>query len=222
MQKTKLTWLLLPLLLLMFSSTGCQYWDNMTNSGGGGSTSNASANSGSAATTQTEQPAHGQATVNLMEQSPFNGQNLDSAYWSKLEGYCKAGPTQLIIADLNAVPGQMSRAGFNGRWGAQIYALASTVAGMGWSPVDGETQVLSDQRGQIDAWWSRYIQAVVQVMQKTPQTTAVVIANDGFDRLGFRLGPPTYRAMGSVGGRVQMGNIFPESAYQKSRTGSSF
>ena len=47
-------------------------------------------------------------------------------------------------------------------------------------------------------------------MQKAPQTTAVVIANDGFDRLGFRLGPPTYRAMGSVGGRVQMGSIFPD------------
>ncbi len=216
MQKTKLTWLLFPLFLLMFSSTGCQYWDNLTNSGGGSSSSTNAATSttaGSGSTSQAEQPAHGPATVNLMEQSPFSGQNIDSAYWIKLEGYCKAGPTQLIIADLNAVPGQMSRAGFNGRWGAQIYALASTVAGMDWNASDGETQVLSGQRGQIDAWWGRYIQAVVQVMQKAPQTTAVVIANDGFDRLGFRLGPPTYRAMGSVGGRVQMGSIFPESAY---------
>jgi len=216
MQKTKLTWLYLPLFLLMFSSTGCQYWDNLTNSGSGGSSSTNAATSttaGSSSTSQTEQPAHGPATVNLMEQSPFNGQNLDSAYWSKLEGYCKAGPTQLIIADMNSVPGQMGRAGFNGRWGAQIYALASTVAGMNWSPVDGETQVLSNQRGQIDSWWGRYLQAVVQVMQKAPQTTAVVIANDGYDRLGFRLVPPTSRAMGSVGGRVQMGSIFPESAY---------
>ena len=153
-----------------------------------------------------------------MEKSPFNGQNLDAAYWSKLEGYCKAGPTQLIIADLNSVPGQMSRAGFYGRWGAQLYALASTVAGMNWSPSDGETEVLSGQRGEIGSWWGRYIRAIEQVMQKAPQTTAVVIANDGFDRLGFRLGPPTYRAMGSVGGRVQMGSIFPESAYQKTRS----
>jgi hypothetical protein len=210
MQKTKLTWLLLPLLLLMLTSSGCQYWDNWTNSGGG---SSSSTNAGAGSTSQAEQPAHGPATVNLMEQSPFNGRDLDSAYWSKLEGYCKAGPTQLIIADLNAVPGQMGRAGFNGRWGAQLYALASTVAGMGWSPVDAETVALSNERGQIDSWWGRYIQAVVQVMQKAPQTTAVVIANDGFDRLGFRLGPPTYRAMGSVGGRVQMGSILPESAY---------
>jgi len=211
MQKTKLTWLLLPLLLLMLPATGCQYWDNLTNSGGGSSSnSNASATSGSGTTTQTEQPAHGPATVNLMEQSPFNGQNLDSAYWSKLEGYCKAGPTQLLIADMNLVPGQMSRAGFNGRWTAQMWVLASTVAGMNWSPIDGETQALSNVRGQIDSWWGRYLQAIIQVMQKAPQTTAVVIVNDGFDRLGYRLGPATYRAMGSVGGRVQMGSVIPD------------
>jgi hypothetical protein len=207
MIKKNLICLLLPLLLLLLPATGCQYWDNMTNSGSGGSQPPNT-------TSQPEQPSHGPATVNLMEQTPFNGRELDSAYWSKLEGYCKAGPTQLIIADLNAVPGQMGRAGFNGRWGAQLYALASTVAGMNWSPSDGETQVLSDQRGEIGSWWGRYLQAVIQVMQKTPQTTAVVIANDGFDRLGFRLGPPTYRAMGSVGGRVQMGSIFPESSYR--------
>ena len=211
MQKTKLTWLLLPLLLLMLPATGCQYWDNLTNSGGGSSSnSNASATSGSGTTTQTEQPAHGPATVNLMEQSPFNGQNLDSAYWSKLEGYCKAGPTQLLIADMNLVPGQMSRAGFNGRWTAQMWVLASTVAGMNWSPIDGETQALSNVRGQIDSWWGRYLQAIIQVMQKAPQTTVVVIVNDGFDRLGYRLGPATYRAMGSVGGRVQMGSVIPD------------
>jgi hypothetical protein len=208
MTKEKLSLLLLPLLLLILPATGCQYWDNWTNSGGG-----SSSNAATTSTSQPEQATHGPATVNLMEQTPFNGQSLDSAYWSKLEGYCKAGPTQLIIADLNQVPGQMGRAGFNGRWGAQLYALASTVAGMNWSPVDNETQALSNARGQIDSWWGRYLQAVVQVMQKAPQTTAVVIANDGFDRLGFRLGPPSYRAMGSLGGRVQMGTILPESAY---------
>jgi hypothetical protein len=211
MNKKKLNRLLLPLSLLMLSATSCQYWENMTNSGSG---SGSSSNSVPASTPQAEQPAHGPATVNLMEKAPFNGQSLDAAYWKNLEGYCKAGPTQLIIADLNQVPGQMGQAGFKGRWGAQIYALASTVAGMNWSPSDGETRVLSTQRGQIDSWWGRYLQAVVQVMQKAPQTTAVVIANDGYDRLGFRLGPPTYRAMGSVGGRVQMGSIFPESAYR--------
>lgn len=209
MIKKKLFMLLLPLLFLMSPATGCQYWDNWTNSGGG-----SSSNSGTSSTTsQSEQPAHGPATVNLMEQTPFNGQNLDSAYWSKLEGYCKAGPTHLIIADLNLIPGQMSRAGFDGRWTSQLYALASTVAGMNWSPVDRETQALSNARGRIDSWWSRYIQAVVQVMQKAPKTTALIIVNDGRDRLGFRLGPPTQQAMGSVNGRVQLGSTVHESQY---------
>ena len=103
MTKKKLSWLLLPLFLLMLPATGCQYWDNLTNSGSGSS-------SGSGSTTQAEEPTHGPATVNLMERTPFNGQGLDSAFWSKMEGYCKAGPTQLILADLEAVPNQMTRA----------------------------------------------------------------------------------------------------------------
>ena len=208
MKKKTLGWLIFPIFLLMVSATGCQYWDNMTNSGSGSSSGSSSTAAGTGTTTQAEQPAHGPATVNLMAQTPFKGQDLDPSYWSKLEGYCKAGPTHLIIADLELVPGQMSRAGFNGRWGAQLYALASTVAGMGWSPVDGETQELSNNRGQISSWWGRYVQAVVQVMQKAPQTTALVIANDDVDRLGFRLGPPTQQAMGSVSGRIQMGSLY--------------
>jgi hypothetical protein len=210
LRKKKLTLLLLSLVLPIVTITGCQYWDNATNSGSGSGASSTS-NSTPSSTTQTEQP-HPQANVNLMEKTPFSGQNLDSAYWTKLEAYCKAGPTQLIIADMNLVPGQMSRAGFNGRWTVQCYALGSTIAGWNWSPKPGDAEgdALSRDRGRIDAWWSRYIQAVVQVMQKAPQTTAVIIVNDGFDRLGIRLGPATYRAMGSVQARVQIGSLDPE------------
>ena len=209
MKKTRLIWLVLSLFLSLLLITGCGLWDNMTNSGSGsGSGSGSSSNS----STQAEQPAHGQATVNLMEQTPFNGDQLDSAYWAKLEAYCKAGPTHLIIADMNQVTGQMSRAGFGGRWTLQCYALGSTVAGMNWKPKpgDSEGEALLQKRGQIDAWWSRYVQAVVQVMQKAPQTTATIITNDGFDKLGIRLGPGTYRQMGSVQGRVQVGHTDPE------------
>jgi hypothetical protein len=208
MRKKKLTWLALSLLLPMLTITGCQYWDNATNSGSG---SGSGTSSTSTSSTQAEQP-HPQATVNLLERNPFNGQDLDSTFWTKMEAYCKAGPTQLIIADMNLVPGQMSRAGFNGRWTLQCYALGSTIAGWNWSPKPGDAEgdALSRDRGRIDAWWSRYIQAVVQVMQKAPQTTAVIIVNDGFDKLGIRLGPATYRAMGSVQGRVQIGSMDPE------------
>ena len=81
MTRKKMTRLYLPLLLLMLSATGCQYWDNLTNSGSGSSSSSASTSS---STTQAEQPAHGPATVNLMEKTPFNGRNLDPAYWSQI------------------------------------------------------------------------------------------------------------------------------------------
>ena len=164
--------------------------------------------SGSGAASQ-EVPAHGQATVNLLERAPFKGRDLDPTFWNNMEAYCKAGPTQLIIADMNLIPSQMNRAGFSAPENQLYYALASTYAGMNWSPGDATSQVLSDNRDQIDAWWSRYIQAVVRTMQKAPQTTAVVIINDGPDRLGSRLGNETYKNMGAVISRVRMGDTIP-------------
>jgi len=216
MADRKRNWIGFHLLLFMLFSAGCEYWDNLTNSGSGsssGSSSSTSSNSSTPTTATTNTaPAHGPATVNILEKSPFRGADLDPAYWSELEAYCKAGPTQLIIADMNRVPSQMTRAGFPGRWTVQCYALGSTVAGWDWSPKPGDEEgaALKSVRGQIAAWWSRYTQAVVQVMQKAPQTTAVIIVNDGLDKLGIRLGPATYRAMGPVQNRVQVGSMDPE------------
>jgi hypothetical protein len=147
-----------------------------------------------------------------MERSPFNGRDLDPAFWSKMEAYCKAGPCQLVLADLHLAPHQMTRAGFHGEWKAQCYALATTYAGGNWTPV-AETEGLWRQRGELNAWWSRYVGAVVQLMQKAPQTTAVIIVNDGPDRVGFRLGPAMHRNMGSVASRVQVGSTMHESLY---------
>jgi hypothetical protein len=209
MTKKKLSCLFLTLLLLMVPATGCQYWDNWTNSGSGSGSSSGSVSSSS---TQTEQP-HGQVTVNLMERTPFNGRDLDPAFWSQMEAFCKAGPTHLILADLNAAPNQMTRAGFPGFWKAQLYGLATTYAGMNWSPSVVDLRDLYQQRGEINAWWSRYVGAIVQLMQKAPQTTALIIVNDGPDRVGFRLGPAMQRQMGSVAGRVQLGSTVHESQY---------
>jgi hypothetical protein len=189
---------LLPFLVLFMIS--CEI--NQTKSSSG-----SNANSGPA---PQEQPAHGQATVNLMEKSLFSGTNLDSTYWTNLENYCKAGPTLLIIADLNLVPGQMSRSGFQGRPGAQLYGLATSYSGWGWTPANGDDDayLVWERQDEIVAWWSRYVRAVVQVMQKAPQTTAVIIINDGPDMMGFRLGPATYQEMGVVASRVQMGDTY--------------
>jgi hypothetical protein len=202
MTKKKLIQLSLSLfsLLLLMVVFGCEV--NQTKSNGG-----SGSNSG---TTPPEQPAHGQVTINLMEQNLFTGTNLNSTYWSNLEAYCKAGPTLLIIADLNLVPGQMTRSGFRGRVAAQLYGLATSYAGLDWYPREGDDDayLVWEARDEIVAWWSRYVQAVLQVMQKAPQTTAIIIVNDGEDMLGFRLGPATYDNLSSVANRLGMGDIY--------------
>lgn len=196
-----------PLCFCLLMASGCEYWENMTNSGSG-----SSSGSSSSSNTQTA-PAHAPATVNMMERSPFRGQDLDPAFWASMEAYCKAGPTHLVLADLELVPHQMTRAGFPGYWKAQLYALATTYAGMNWSPSKPELEDVYRQRGEINAWWSRYVGAVVQLMQKAPQTTATIITNDGSDRVGFRLGPAMQGQMGSVGSRVVLGRTVHESQY---------
>jgi hypothetical protein len=204
MVKKKLTQmsLFLSLFILLIALVGCEVNQTKSSSGSG---------SGSGGTTTQEQPAHGQATYNILERSPFKGQQLDSAFWSNLEAYCKAGPTELLISDMLLIPSQMSRAGFEARENAQYYALSRTVAGADWKPGDdGELQFLKDHEGEMDAWWSRYIQAIVQIMQKAPQTTAIIIVNDGPDRLGRSLGAGTYRQMSPVINRVSMGDTVPD------------
>jgi hypothetical protein len=196
MAKKNLIRMGLSLSLLMGLLIGCEV--NQTKSSGGSSSSS----------TQ-NQPAHGQATVNLLQQDVFRGTDLNTTYWTYLEGYCKAGPTQLIIADMNLIPSQMDRAGFSAPENQQYYALASTYAGFNWIPGDATSQALSDSRDQMYAWWNRYIQEVVKVMQKAPQTTAIIIVNDGPDRLGARLGPAVHDNMGSVLNRVQLGDVIP-------------
>ncbi len=153
---------------------------------------------------------HGPAEINLMSGPIFSGQALNAATWRDLQAYVLAGPTNLIVADLLLVPDQMSQAGFDARWTVQLYALSRTYAGMNWLPGDGESQALYDVRDQIDAWWTRYIAAVIQVMQKAPQTTALIIQNDGHDRLGRTLGRATLSQMAPVADRVTLGNTVPD------------
>jgi hypothetical protein len=207
MRKKRLSLHRISLSFLMLIMSGCDVldWDKITNSGSG-STSTSNSNSKSS---PPPPQSHGQVTVNLLERTLFKGQQLDPAAWSDLEAYCKAGPTQLIIADMTLVPVQMSRAGFVARWAAQSYALATTYAGRDWSPSpnDPESQPLWDARDQMNAWWSRYVQAVVQLMKKAPQTTAIIIINDDWDRCGSRLGDATLQDMGSVQSRLTLGNV---------------
>jgi hypothetical protein len=186
----------LSLLIGLLSLIGCEV--NQTKSSGG-----------SGLTTSQNQPAHGQATVNLLQQDVFRGTDLNTTYWTYLEAYCKAGPTQLIIADMNMIPSKMNQAGFVAPENQLYYALASTYAGMNWAPGDDTSYALWEARDRMDAWWSLYIHEVLKIMQSAPQTTAIIIINDGEDRLGSRLGGEIYKNMGPVINRVQLGDVIP-------------
>lgn len=199
------------LTLFMLSLVGCDFfdkqWKDITNSGS--SSSNSPSNT--ASTTSPNVPVHGQATINLLERSLFQGRQLNAATWAELEAYCKAGPTHLIIADMPRILGHMSRAGFEARVTMQYYALSRTIAGANWNPGDdSEGQALFNLRDEMDAWWFRYINAVVQIMQKAPQTTAVIIVNDAEHHCGRSLGSGTARGLTSVSSRVTMGDTVPD------------
>jgi hypothetical protein len=178
--------------------------------GCGSSSSNSSGGSSSGTGSQ---PAHGQATINLMEQNVFNGANLNTAYWTQLEAFCNAGPTQLIIADMALVPDQMSRSGFTGSWGVQMYALSSTYAGVFVSTFGiGELEWFLENQDQVYAWWDRYISAIRNILQKYPQTTVLIIINDEPDKCGARLGLAIQSNLASFGNRVALGDVLYEWA----------
>lgn len=189
-------------LLLIFLISGC---DLLFNS----SQTKSSSGSNSGTTTPTE-TTHDQVTYNILAKSPFDGQQLNSTFWSNLETYCKAGPTQLIIVDLDFIPSVMRQAGFPGTDNQLYYATASTYAGLNWSSGDDpESQYLSENRKQIEDMWDRYIQKIVKIMQSATKTTAIIITNDGADRCGSRLGNEIYKNMGAVSDRVQLGDAIP-------------
>jgi hypothetical protein len=199
MTKKNLIQLGISLSLLMLFIIGCEVNQTKSNSG---------SNSG---TTTQEQPPHEQVTYSILEKSPFNGRQLNPTFWRDLEAYCKAGPTQLIISDMNLIPQKMEEAGFYGGDTIKWYALSRTVGGADWSPLDNpEAIFLKNLEGEIDAWWSRYIQAIVQIMQKAPKTTAVIIINDAVDHCGRSLGNGTYKQMTAVIDRVSVGNTVPD------------
>ncbi|OGP52165.1 MAG: hypothetical protein A2Y79_12805 [Deltaproteobacteria bacterium RBG_13_43_22] len=205
MTKKKISQLVLSLPLLFLFIIGCDLLGKIT--------STKSGSGSSSGTTAQDQPAHGQATINLMEKDIFIGDKLNTSYITWLEGYCKAGPTQLIIADMPLIPGQFTRSIASGYWAAQMFALASTYAGVFSSHFDMEELVwFFENQDQIYAWWDRYISAILSIMQKAPQTTALIVTNDEPDRCGARLGYAIQSRLASVNNRVTLGDVLDEWA----------
>jgi len=161
----------------------------------------------------TEEPIpHPPMTVNtLAEQAvwlPGTLTQVDPAFVSWLRRTCLGGATKLVLADLGQVPGRMRQAGFRGRDNALWYTLSRSYAGWNWhgDPRDPDAH-LSNQRRELHDIWSNYIDAVVSVMSAVPQTTALILDNDGPDRCGKELGEYTERRMNAVRGRVELGRF---------------
>jgi hypothetical protein len=119
--------------------------------------------------------------------------------------------------DMNTIPDRMRQAGFQGSDNALYYALAH-VYNFGPEremPDDGHGTLatLNTQREAIYNWFDGEIAKVRDILETNPQATVTAITNDGRDKLGFRLGPAIMEKLREFGDRVQMGIVFPESAY---------
>ncbi len=123
---------------------------------------------------------------------------------------------KITIFDLDIIPDRMRATGFQGSDNALWYALAFVAAfGPGDMPDDGAGSLveLSKRSPEIETWLNGEVDKVIAKMKSNSKATATVIANDGRDRCGFRLGPPIMERLKEFGDRVQMGTIFPESEY---------
>ncbi len=188
--------------ILMFSVliAGCGA-KSTTNSGSGSGTLASGGGS-------SNEPPHGQATINLLEREVFIGDKLNESFFNWLEVYCQAGPTHLIIADMPLIPDHFTRSIAPGEWAAQMFALASTYAGVAWSPFGHpDADYYWTIQDQIFNWWASYIERILQIMLKAPQTTALIVANDEPDLCGARLGVAIQNHLSPVGDRVALGDV---------------
>ncbi len=154
---------------------------------------------------------HAAATVNVLVDHqvwlPGTLTQINPAFEAWLGGYCRGGPTKLVIADMKQVPSVMRKAGFRGRDTALWYTLSRSYAGWNWTFKGSDPDAhLSNQRKELRDLWSNYIDTVKSVMTAVPQTTALILENDAEGRCGKTLGSYTERQLHAVRGRVEMGH----------------
>ena len=148
----------------------------------------------------------------LAERRPWESDSLvriDPVMADWLRRYCLGGPTTLIIADMEAVPGAMEWAGFHGRPNALWYTLSRSYAEWPWSPSAGDPDNhLSDQRRELHDCWSNYLDVVLAAMQAAPGTRATFLLNDENDRCGDVLSEYSLRQLSTVADRIERGRVF--------------
>jgi hypothetical protein len=119
--------------------------------------------------------------------------------------------------DMNTIPDQMRKAGFQGSDNALYYALAHVYnIGPGQEMPDdeaGSLATLNTQRDAIYNWFDGEVAKVKNILQENPRATVTAITNDGRDKCGFRLGPAIMAKLKGFGNRVQLGAILPDTEY---------
>jgi len=184
----------------------------------GGSRSRTSSNKKSNTNTNsntTTYATHGQATRDLLKDfHPWKtgSVKINPSWESDLDAFAKAGPTHIIIADMPAVADHMLASGFQGRWTALHYALSRSYAGFNWSGgTDSDGIWLKSHETEIIEFWQNYIDAIIRVMNKHSNMTALIIYKDGFDLLGRTLGNSTLKAFpDNLKSRVTLGETVPD------------
>lgn len=156
---------------------------------------------------------HGPETLNLLAGAapwvPGSLTRVDPAWADRVARVCRAGPTTLVIADMDAVPAAMRAAGFRGRDTALWYTLSRSYAEWPWrfDPADADAH-LSGQRPQLRDFWGHYLAAVAAAMQAAPATRALLLQHDGHDKCGDVLAEYSLRnELRAVTGRVERGHV---------------
>ena len=109
--------------------------------------------------------------------------------------------------EVNATFGQSIAAG------DIYYAVATTYAGLSWSPntgYDGSVWLYNNQ-DKLTAWVDGKVQKASDALKANPGLQATAIVNDACDRLGGRLGAPVVTKLQEFGNRVTGGRWITEA-----------
>lgn len=115
---------------------------------------------------------------------------------------------RMIIADMDQIPSRLRATGFEARDTMLWYALSRSYAEWNWSvgAGDSESAFMGARREETKQCWQRYLDLVSRALRAAPSWSALLIANDGHDKLGHTLGEYSIRGIpDDVRGRVEQG-----------------
>jgi hypothetical protein len=108
--------------------------------------------------------------------------------------------TQIVICDLEMIPDQMRTAipGIVGSDNQLYYALFSTYGDHEWQD-PGAVPDLYARKEEVYAWFNNRVTKDGNTLKNSPNTTALLIANDANDRGGCFMAEPIRRQLVAMG-----------------------